>query len=86
MMPLEPKIYILLPPILAPKRAQEVQMLLCLSCCQSHYALKPPKNPPKAPFGAKALVLLVNIKLVIEISDRLPGKSVLLVIQPGIHS
>ena len=89
-MPLEPKIYILLPPILAPKRAQEVQMLLCLSCCQCHYALNPPKNPPRTPkkplFGAKALVVLANIKLVIEISDQLPGKSELPAIQPGIHS
>ena len=84
-MPLEPKIYILLSPLLAPKRAQEVQMLLCLSCCQSHYALKPPKNPPKAPFGAKALVVLVNIKSVIEIFDRSLGKSEVLAIQPGIH-
>ena len=91
MMPLEPKIYILLPPILAPKRAQEVQMLLCLSCCQSHYALNPPpektqKNPQKSPFGAKALVVLVNIKSVIEISDRSSGKSEVPAIQLGIHS
>ena len=85
-MPLEPKINILLSSLLAPKRAQEVQMLLCLSCCQSHYALKPPKNPPKTPFGAKALVVLVNIKSVIEISDRSLGKSEVPAIQPGIHS
>ena len=41
-MPLEPEIYILLSPLLAPKRAQEAQMLLCLSGCQCHYALNPP--------------------------------------------
>ena len=82
MMPLEPEIYILLSPLLAPKRAQEAQILLCLSGCQCHYALNPSKEPL---FGAKALVVLVNIKLVIEISDWLSGKSELPVIQPGIY-
>ena len=88
-MPLEPKINILLSSLLAPKRAQEVQMLLFLSGFQCHYALNPPKKPPRTPkkplFGAKALVMLVNIKSVIEISDRLSGKSELPAIQPGIY-
>ena len=42
-----------------PKGAQEVQMLLCLSVLQCHYALNHQRTPQGPPFGAKALVVLV---------------------------